>query len=536
MPAYNPAVVYGAWPYPAYPPYYYYPPYYPVGYFAATAPVSFGLGMLVGGAIWGNATGAAATSTSTSAPQQLQPQREPRQPGEPADGDRGSGARGDRGRGSTTPSTARAPSTATRPPSRSSIGAAPRGHRISRRLPRPRRAGRQDLGRGGGGQGGLARWFGRRRVARGTRADGWARPRRSGPIGPGRRATRRRGRRSSVRGRGPRPRVSVPPASAASRPGGSGCSSGGGSRGGGERRLGWRRGGGGGGGGGGGATMKTTDGVALAFVITVLGSALRRSRAEALHVPGRRGRRSRGPSPPPTERALVEILGRKGQLALVWSGDPVADRAAFQRFVDRLRPGAAARGGRGKGDVAGGDDEFPFPIPLVPDGPRWRWDTEAGEEELLNRRVGRNELSAIQVCLAYVDAQREYYERGTGSSTYAQRLDSTRASAMDSSGRRARRAGESARPARGQRPGRGLRAATAQRSDPVSRLPLRILTGQGPQAPGGAYDYVVPRPHDRRLRARRLPGELRGLRHHDVPRESGRRSCIRKISGGRLPR
>jgi Protein of unknown function (DUF3300) len=53
VPTYNPTIVYGAWPYPAYPPYYYYPPYYPVGYFAATAAIAFGLGMLAGGAIWG---------------------------------------------------------------------------------------------------------------------------------------------------------------------------------------------------------------------------------------------------------------------------------------------------------------------------------------------------------------------------------------------------------------------------------------------------------------------------------------------------
>jgi hypothetical protein len=54
VPTYNPTIVYGAWPYPAYPPYYYYPPYYPVGYFYASAAISFGFGMLVGGAIWGN--------------------------------------------------------------------------------------------------------------------------------------------------------------------------------------------------------------------------------------------------------------------------------------------------------------------------------------------------------------------------------------------------------------------------------------------------------------------------------------------------
>lgn len=54
VPTYNPTIVYGAWPYPAYPPYYYYPPYYPYGYFAASAALAFGAGMLVGGAIWGN--------------------------------------------------------------------------------------------------------------------------------------------------------------------------------------------------------------------------------------------------------------------------------------------------------------------------------------------------------------------------------------------------------------------------------------------------------------------------------------------------
>ena len=61
-----------------------------------------------------------------------------------------------------------------------------------------------------------------------------------------------------------------------------------------------------------------------------------------------------------------------------------------------------------------GDDDFPFPIPLVPDGARWLSDTDAGDDELLNRRIGQNELSAIQLCLACVDAQREYFSRGTG--------------------------------------------------------------------------------------------------------------------------
>jgi hypothetical protein len=110
----------------------------------------------------------------------------------------------------------------------------------------------------------------------------------------------------------------------------------------------------------------------------------------------------------------------------VWSGDDVADRAAFQRFTAEYDRAHRLEGGGGKVVLYVGDDDFPFPIPLVPDGPRWLWDTDAGDDELLNRRIGENELATIQVCLAYVDAQREYYSRGQGLLEYAQRLDSTK--------------------------------------------------------------------------------------------------------------
>jgi len=105
-------------------------------------------------------------------------------------------------------------------------------------------------------------------------------------------------------------------------------------------------------------------------------------------------------------KALVEILGPQG-IPLVWSGDTVADRAALQRFVAAYDRAHRLQGGGGKVVLYVGDDDFPFPIPLVPEGPRWLWDTDAGDDELLSRRIGKNELSAIQVCLAYVDAQRE---------------------------------------------------------------------------------------------------------------------------------
>jgi hypothetical protein len=190
-------------------------------------------------------------------------------------------------------------------------------------------------------------------------------------------------------------------------------------------------------------------------------------------------------------KALVEILGPRGG-PLVWSGDDVADRAAFQRFTTAYDRGHRLAGGGGKVVLYVGADDFPFPIPLVPDGPRWFWDTDAGDDELLSRRIGQNELSVIQVCEAYVDAQREYYSRGTGLLEYAERLESTRgkhdglywetrpgdpASPLGPLVARARAAGYPLPP-------RG-------RPVPYHGYFYRVLLAQGPDAAGGAYDYVV---------------------------------------------
>jgi hypothetical protein len=190
-------------------------------------------------------------------------------------------------------------------------------------------------------------------------------------------------------------------------------------------------------------------------------------------------------------KALVEILGRQGN-PLVWSGDDVADRAAFQRFTTAYDRAHRLEGGGGKVVLYVGDDDFPFPIPLVPDGPRWRWDTDAGDDELLNRRIGQNELSVIQVCLAYVDAQRDYYSQSKGLLEYAQRLESTK-------GKHDGLYWET-RPGEPESPlgplVAGARAAgypLPPRGGPVPYHGYfyRILFAQGPDAPGGAYDFVV---------------------------------------------
>lgn len=110
-------------------------------------------------------------------------------------------------------------------------------------------------------------------------------------------------------------------------------------------------------------------------------------------------------------KVMLDILGPEAR-PLVVSGDPVADREDGERVVKAYEESnTLVKSDDTKAVLQAGKDDWPFPIPLVKDDAGWRFDTPAGKEEILNRRIGHNELSAIQVCLAYVDAQREYYLR-----------------------------------------------------------------------------------------------------------------------------
>jgi hypothetical protein len=192
-------------------------------------------------------------------------------------------------------------------------------------------------------------------------------------------------------------------------------------------------------------------------------------------------------------KALVAILGDEGK-DLVSSGDEVSDRRSRERFVVEYDEKHHFEAGGGKVVIVVGRDDFPLPIPIVPDGPSWRFDTAAGKEEILNRRIGQDELNTIQVCLAYVDAQREYYALDPDRDAllqYAQKFAS-------SPGKRdglywPTKPGEPPSPlgvfvARARGEGYAKRSA-----HPVAYWGyyFRILTAQGKDAAGGAYDYLA---------------------------------------------
>jgi len=191
-------------------------------------------------------------------------------------------------------------------------------------------------------------------------------------------------------------------------------------------------------------------------------------------------------------RAIFAVLGR-GSGALFRSGDPVQDEATRAAIAADYRVRVRYElQGNAKATMLLGDKDYPFPYPLVKGPTGWQFDAKGGAEEIVNRRIGANELATINVCLAYVDAQREYVLRDrndNGLLEYAQRLESTPGT-QDGLFWEAKQ-GEPPSP-------RGPLAARARKegyvkgtSAPYHGYLYKILTAQGKNAAGGAYDYIV---------------------------------------------
>jgi Protein of unknown function (DUF2950) len=190
------------------------------------------------------------------------------------------------------------------------------------------------------------------------------------------------------------------------------------------------------------------------------------------------------------ERAMLDILGPDGK-QIVSSGDETEDAQNRANFVEKYQQmHRLVKEPDGTVTLYIGAENWPAPIPLVNRGHQWYFDTEAGKKEILYRRVGRNEMSAIRVCQEMVAAEKEYYS--TQHNEYAQKIFSDE----------------------GQHNGLYWKAADGEPQSPIGPLvaaavaegyvkgqdgaptPYRgyyyhILTSQGKSAPGGAKSYIV---------------------------------------------
>jgi hypothetical protein len=194
-------------------------------------------------------------------------------------------------------------------------------------------------------------------------------------------------------------------------------------------------------------------------------------------------------------KAVAKILGDKG-LRLVSSGDPVIDRYERSWFLSLFKEAhEVVPEGENRAVLQLGKDEYPYPIPIVKKAEKWRFDTSEGHEDLLSRRISKAELSALNLMVACVDAQREYFRQdhdGDGVFEYARKFRSSP----------------------GQHDGLYWERKPGEAPSPVSALVdaflkegytpakegqlavyrgyfYKMLAAQGARATGGARDYIV---------------------------------------------
>lgn len=192
--------------------------------------------------------------------------------------------------------------------------------------------------------------------------------------------------------------------------------------------------------------------------------------------------------------ALVALFGPEGQ-EIVSSSDPATGRRNRDVFLAAIaqRWHLEDRDANTKELIVGNED-WPFPIPLIKSDRGWRFDTAAGKEEILARRIGRNELAVIDLCRLYVSAQRMYAQTGHDGAPrgrYAQRFNSTPGKQdglywPSADGPPRSPLGDLVAAASGD----GYDLATRKSPEPFHGYQFRILTAQGPSAPGGEMDYV----------------------------------------------
>jgi hypothetical protein len=194
---------------------------------------------------------------------------------------------------------------------------------------------------------------------------------------------------------------------------------------------------------------------------------------------------------------LKAVLGPDSD-EVISSGDEVADKNSREHFVKAYDERHELVAGKdGSMTLVVGNNDWPLPIPIIQSGGKWLFDTKAAKEEILNRRIGRNELDAIQTCLAILDAQRDYasFDRNAnGLHDYAAKFISDPGTKNGLFWPTAENEPPSPLgPLVAVAASKGYKRedAAGDTPQPYHGYLFRILTAQGPSAPGGAMDYMV---------------------------------------------
>jgi hypothetical protein len=192
------------------------------------------------------------------------------------------------------------------------------------------------------------------------------------------------------------------------------------------------------------------------------------------------------------EAALTEVLG-SDSYDIIHTGEPARDSEKCKEFAAHARAKMNVELDKTmtRATMVVGEDDWPFPVPIVKVGKSWFFDTKSGRREILLRRIGQNELDAIQICRGYVEAQHEYAlkkREGYDVPQYAQKIIST---AGQQDGLAWRKADGTWDGPIGEKVAAAIALGYTTRTEPYHGYFFKVLKGQGPAAPLGQLDYVI---------------------------------------------
>lgn len=193
------------------------------------------------------------------------------------------------------------------------------------------------------------------------------------------------------------------------------------------------------------------------------------------------------------QTALIEIFGQDGQ-GVVLTGELPQDRQRAVDFATEAREKTSVSVDPKNGNrafILVGKEEWPFPVPIVKSGSKWLFDSKAGEQELLYRRIGSNEISAIDICEGYVEAQNDFAFRKRNEYDVSQYAQNIIAPSGTKDGLAWQEADGTWAGPIGEKIARAIQQGYDMNGEPYHGYYFKVLKGQGPAAPLGAMNYVV---------------------------------------------